>query len=69
MRFPWKAVRGSALLCLSAAGLVFAGLMLYHVTGARQPGYNRFSLDFMPVLLAMCWSLHKGLREIYREQF
>jgi hypothetical protein len=38
---------------LLAAGLVFGGLMLYHVTGASQPGYNRFSLDFVPVLLAI----------------
>ncbi len=38
---------------LAAAGLIFAVLMAYHTTGRTQFGYNRFSLDFMPVLLAV----------------
>ncbi len=38
---------------LVACVLVYAGLMLFHATGSQQRGYNRFSLDFMPVLLAI----------------
>lgn len=38
---------------LAAAVLVFAALMFFHTTGEKQLGYNRFSLDFMPVVLAV----------------
>ena len=38
---------------LVAATIVFATLMLFHTTGETQLGYNRFSLDFMPVVLAV----------------
>ena len=38
---------------LTAAAAVFALLMLYHTTGWAQLGYNRFSMDFMVVLLAI----------------
>jgi len=37
---------------LIGAAAVFAVLMLYHTTGRAQHGYNRFSLDFIVVLLA-----------------
>lgn len=37
---------------LIAAVLVFAVLMLFHTTGRAQLGYNRFSMDFVIVLLA-----------------
>lgn len=50
---------------LSAAGLVYLALLFYHVTGASQPGYNRFSLDFVPVLLAVlaphCAGRYRGV--------
>ncbi len=38
---------------LIAAGVVFSVLMCYHTTGWAQRGYNRFSLDFLLVLLAL----------------
>jgi hypothetical protein len=38
---------------LISAGLVYGALMAYHVTGWAQLGYNRFSMDFMVVLLAL----------------
>jgi len=38
---------------LIGCGLVFSVLMLFHNTGALQRGYNRFSLDFVPVLMAL----------------
>ncbi|RME36852.1 MAG: hypothetical protein D6788_10755, partial [Planctomycetota bacterium] len=33
---------------LAAAGLVYAGLMVYHSTGFDQRGFNRYSLDYIP---------------------
>jgi hypothetical protein len=33
--------------------LVVAVLLFYHNTGAQQRGFNRFSLDYVPVLLAL----------------
>jgi len=38
---------------LAASGMVFAVLMCFHTTGYTQRGFNRFSLDYLPVLLAM----------------
>lgn len=38
---------------LIAACLTFAALMFYHSTGAAQRGFNRYSLDYLPVLLAL----------------
>ncbi len=38
---------------LAAAGIVFTILMFFHTTGQVQRGYNRFSLDFLPVLLVV----------------
>ncbi len=51
----WKRIWADQLnrSLLLAAFAVFAALMLYHTTGYAQAGYNRFSLDFMPVLLAV----------------
>jgi hypothetical protein len=38
---------------LVGAVLVVAVLLFYHNTGAQQRGFNRFSLDYIPVLLAL----------------
>ncbi len=38
---------------LGASGLLFGLLMLWHATGAVQRGFNRYSLDFLPVLIAL----------------
>ncbi len=38
---------------LICAGVVFAALMCYHSTGYAQRGYNRYSLDYVPVLIAL----------------
>jgi len=38
---------------LAGAAVAFAGLMLYHSTGSEQRGFNRYSLDYLPVLLAL----------------
>jgi len=38
---------------LISAALLFALLMLWHATGALQRGYNRYSLDYVPVLFAL----------------
>jgi len=38
---------------LIAAGLVAGALLFYHSTGWLQRGYNRYSLDYVPVLLAL----------------
>ena len=43
----------SAAVLLGAAVGVFAVLMFWHATGAYQRGYNRYSLDYLPVLLAL----------------
>ncbi|MBU0719512.1 MAG: hypothetical protein KJ749_14800 [Planctomycetes bacterium] len=44
---------GASRLLLVAAVIVFVALMFFHTTGAEQRGFNRFSLDFLPVLLAL----------------
>ena len=38
---------------LASVGVIYMALMLYHTMGYAQRGYNRFSLDFLVVLLAM----------------
>lgn len=38
---------------LAAVGVIFSALMLYHHNGWPQRGYNRFSMDFVLVLLAL----------------
>ncbi len=60
LRRLW-AERGSRMLLLAAAAVV-AGLLLYHGTGYRQPGYNRFSLDYLVVMLAIIAPYGDGLR-------
>ena len=49
---------GRALILLlfffsGAAGLVYGMLLFWHATGAVQRGFNRYSLDYLPVLLAL----------------
>jgi hypothetical protein len=44
---------GPSRWLLVCAGVVFACLMCYHSTGYAQRGYNRYSLDYLPVLLAL----------------
>lgn len=38
---------------LIAAALVMTALLFYHSTGFRQRGFNRYSLDYVPVLFAL----------------
>lgn len=38
---------------LTGAGVVFVALMLYHSTGFDQRGFNRYSMDYVPVLFAL----------------
>lgn len=38
---------------IAAVIVVYGGLMLFHAAGNVQRGYNRFSLDYLPVLLAV----------------
>ncbi|MCH8966738.1 MAG: hypothetical protein IID43_03600 [Planctomycetes bacterium] len=38
---------------LLATALVAGGLMFYHSTGFEQRGFNRYSLDYLPALMAM----------------
>ncbi len=48
---------------LIGIGAIFAVLLFFHATGADQRGYNRFSLDFMPVLMTVIApSCFKGKR-------
>lgn len=49
-----RLVRDRAALLLGAAVVgVYAAQMLWYTTGAFQRGYNRFSLDYLPALLAL----------------
>ena len=43
----------AARVLLLSVGAIVAALMLFHATGHVQMGYNRFSLDFVPALLAL----------------
>lgn len=47
----WRERRARALMFCSLP--VVLGLLLYHGTGFRQPGYYRFALDFVPVWLVV----------------
>ncbi len=38
---------------LAAAAVVYVGLLFFHATGHVQRGYNRFSLDYLPALMAV----------------
>jgi len=38
---------------LASCAFIFTALMFFHATGSDQRGYNRFSLDFLPVMLAV----------------
>lgn len=40
-------------MLLLSAGLAYIGLLLYHSTGFEQRGYNRYSLDYLPVLVVL----------------
>lgn len=42
-----------ATVWLVAAGLVYGMLLFWHATGAVQRGFNRYSLDYVPVRLAL----------------
>ncbi len=49
-----RLLRARPAVVLLAAGIgVFALLMVWHSTGANQRGYNRYSLDYIPVVLAL----------------
>ena len=41
------------LALLIAAGVMFTALMFYHSTGWAQRGYNRYSLDYIPLLMCL----------------
>ncbi|MGD2108009.1 MAG: hypothetical protein PVI86_01330 [Phycisphaerae bacterium] len=43
----------SAAVLLAASAVLFGMLMFWHATGAEQRGFNRYSLDYAPVLLAL----------------
>jgi hypothetical protein len=43
----------AGLPLLIASAMLFLLLMLWHATGALQRGYNRYSLDYLPVLFAL----------------
>ncbi len=38
---------------VAASAMVFAMLMFWHATGAVQRGFNRYSLDYIPALMAI----------------
>lgn len=38
---------------IAAVVVVYGGLMLFHAAGNVQRGYNRFSMDYLPVLFAV----------------
>ncbi len=56
----WKSPDGRPLLV--AVALIFTTLLFYHSTGWEQRGYNRYSLDYVPAMLALvapyCWIGH-----------
>lgn len=45
-----------------SAGIVLAVILTYHTTGYAQRGYNRFSLDYLVVLLAVLGATPFGRR-------
>ncbi|MFH0981274.1 MAG: hypothetical protein V2A79_07035 [Planctomycetota bacterium] len=65
--YLWVEVRrlwadGALRWLLVSAAIVVAGVLLYHATGWLQWGYNRFSLDYLVVLLAVLAPGCDGLR-------
>ena len=38
---------------MAAVALVFVALLCYHSTGWEQRGQNRYSLDYVPMMLAL----------------
>ena len=50
-RRVWRERRNRPLMIAVAA--IFAALMCFHTTGYAQRGFNRFSLDYVPALLAL----------------
>lgn len=40
-------------MLLAAACLAYIGLLVYHSTGYKQRGYNRYSLDYLPALFVL----------------
>ena len=57
-RTVWHDPRGRVLLLCSLA--VMLPMLAYHATGQPQRGYHRFSLDFLPVWLAIIAPLCNG---------
>ena len=51
LRRIWRDPQGRPALL--AVALIFTGLLCYHSTGWEQRGYNRYSLDYVPVMLAL----------------
>jgi hypothetical protein len=43
----------AALALLVAAAVVYGTMMFWHATGEYQRGYNRYSLDYLPVMFAL----------------
>lgn len=43
----------SAVVLLAASIVLFGMLMFWHATGAVQRGFNRYSLDYIPAILAL----------------
>jgi hypothetical protein len=50
-RRVWRTGEGQA--ALAAIALIWAGLLCYHGTGAEQRGFNRFSLDYVLMMLTL----------------
>jgi hypothetical protein len=43
----------AARVLLVSSVTIYAALLFFHATGAEQRGFNRFSLDYLPALLAI----------------
>jgi hypothetical protein len=43
----------SVAVPIACVAAVFGALLFFHATGAFQRGYNRFSLDYIPVMMAL----------------
>lgn len=51
VRRTWRDPQGR--IALLAVALIFAALLCYHSTGWEQRGHNRYSLDYVPMMLAL----------------